>query len=379
MSEINRRVAALVSRSRIARTVREYEFILSEAREIRREIENVILKLPKDVDLKKLARTDALEFASSPEIETKFKRRLLSAFLSAAKSAKEYNYPLFISSMQSAIRRARDFIHVDSNLNAHIDMAHIAGRLEDYAQAVEMARVALGVKDTTPVQASFAWKHIIYGIGREGKRHVRKKKDGTIVDRTDEYAELYRETIATRLSLGKASWWELLEYGNTDSPVTFRKAGKGTPYPQNSGKFFVRNTEKALSAEIKAKYEKNIAEYRDAIKKEENGFRRLLLSIIDFISKVEVKIVLMKDTEALAKRTRTPKPKSLAEKIEENLLQQITRSNKIDLLDKDTLRQVSQWLASGNVNKGGTVTIGHGFRVRYKDAVTRAKRELGLR
>jgi hypothetical protein len=126
----------------------------------------------------------------------------------------------------------------------------IWGSLDEYVAAVRKVRESRS-KGGSPGQRSAQWKRY-YKAAREGRQMFTWRTGGfkgsdryTAKDRTAEYALIYQDTIAARISACKspAPWWSLLNDGN----ASVKELGTGgTPYPTNRPTRFIQRTEEKL-------------------------------------------------------------------------------------------------------------------------------------
>lgn len=149
----------------------------------------------------------------------------------------EYDIPEFSEPLRTAIYDTRTIsinLNVASlSVNVDIDLNTTAGRLEDYANAVEIVRSNKSSGDVDIVTASNYWKYFIYQQAREGRRIKKRRKPGQR-GRTPTHAndglQQYRDTISERLqAVGTlAPFWSLIDQGNTGGNSLDRG---GIPYP----------------------------------------------------------------------------------------------------------------------------------------------------
>jgi len=207
---------------------------------------------------------------------------------SALSTSKEYNTPEFKAGIMEAINDDRVIIfkYESGRVYTIVQMNLVAGRLSDYAAAVEKARATLergGAKDMG--MASRFWKNIIYRQAREGlkvKQRRTKGQKGRTPSRVKEGKNLYRMTIKERLSncIGLAPWWELLDKGNTGTDFPDRG---GTPYPSSPPTRFVEKTEAKLDRYIQKKYARIYDELLKEISKENYGYENLYNDITSVV------------------------------------------------------------------------------------------------
>jgi len=113
----------------------------------------------------------------------------------------------------------------NSTVSVNLAMNEVAGTIDEYAEGVDAAREAFGIKEgRDPVKASFLWRTRFY----RGPR--------------------YFHTINLRLSssMGKAPFWSLLNDGNK---INMASDIGGTPYPNKPGTHFVQEIEEAIKQE----------------------------------------------------------------------------------------------------------------------------------
>lgn len=150
----------------------------------------------------------------------------------AATESVEYAYDQFLSPLLDLAHDPDlyDFNTVgngwDSRLVASLNMDAVAGDISDYANAVQNARDALGMKEgRDPVKASAFWRDKIYRKGR------------------------YFTTINLRMSYagGIAPFWSLLNNGNKSASMGSDIGGDA--YPEVNPTHFVEETELRLARE----------------------------------------------------------------------------------------------------------------------------------
>ena len=151
----------------------------------------------------------------------------------AAINSSEYAYDQFlaplldISTDENLFKLETTGVGWSSGMTAHLAMDEVAGTLSDYAEAVESARGALGVKDGRDrVKASAVWKEKIY-------KHSR-----------------YYTTINLRMeaAAGKAPFWSLLNNGNKSVSMTSNIGG--TAWPDVEPTHFVEEIENSLTQQF---------------------------------------------------------------------------------------------------------------------------------
>lgn len=149
----------------------------------------------------------------------------------AATASVEYAYNAFLSPLLE-IADNEDLYDLkltgngwNTSVVVKLNMNEIAGDIDDYAEAVELARSSLHVKEERdPDTASRYWKTKVYP------------------DRAGRYAE----TINLRLlaSSSPAPFWSLLNYGSKN--VSMSSDIGGSPYPSKGGHRFVEQTENEI-------------------------------------------------------------------------------------------------------------------------------------
>ena len=213
--------------------------------------------LIKDVDITKMSLEDAVRSKKRVDDAIKFvkssldkARRTLadSAFTEVVKETKkqasliyreevtaaanqsgEYAYTQFLSPLIDVgdDESLYDIVSVgvgwSRGVSVTLRMDEVAGNIDDYAEAVQLARDSLGLKeDRDPQTASMIWRKKIY----KGPR--------------------YFTTIQLRLlsSSSVAPFWSLLNYGSRN--VKMASDIGGTPYPSRGAHRFVQKTEERV-------------------------------------------------------------------------------------------------------------------------------------
>lgn len=191
---------------------------------------------------------------------------LLSNAIKACKRSKEYDLPIFIGGLTTAIRRGESITvtHLGGyNVQIDINLDRTAGTLEQWAMGILayrqilMERKSGRAKFFTPEpRASQMWYEKLYAVARLGRtvtRRVfnRKTKRYEERDVTAYYKQEYFNTIQGRLSESGAlaPWWRLLEYGNMNVRLASDKGG--TPGPEVKPTHFVSRTIRQLTNEFK--------------------------------------------------------------------------------------------------------------------------------
>jgi hypothetical protein len=151
----------------------------------------------------------------------------------AAEITKEFSVGIFTERLNMAIDDPNTIelipIEGTSNINVIIDLSTTAGTIEDWANAVDVARRELNISiySRHPVSArerSERWVNY-YDAGRNNKDIINKKgKDVTYT-----YYTRYWDTIYKRLDscTSLAPWWEILQFGT----IKFPEDTSGTAYP----------------------------------------------------------------------------------------------------------------------------------------------------
>lgn len=197
----------------------------------------------------------------------------------ALKIVSEYNHPFFEPGLLQAIKTPDiisaklqgDEIIVDINMN------RAAGSIDNYANAVKLARKALGVSGKiNPIVASRFWFRNIYSPTRLGTKVTEKRKnrttgETTTVDITAKYIGKYDEMMLARLSrfvaAKPAPWWSLLENGNAVTRMSSDIGGVGLPY--NPPTHFVETSKRQIQEILKGSY-------RTELQKELQPFQKKL-------------------------------------------------------------------------------------------------------
>lgn len=133
----------------------------------------------------------------------------------------------------------------NNTIEVIIDMDKVAGTLDNYANAVRLARKSLGTNtNSDPNSASIYWSDIYKAAhGERVIHHVfdKKTQEYKEKDLTEKFLGKYETTIALRASrylAGKpAPWWRLLENGNAE--VSLKSNRGGFPYPVHAPTNFV--------------------------------------------------------------------------------------------------------------------------------------------
>ena len=196
----------------------------------------------------------------------------------------EYAYTAFLSPLidvgyeESLYRITPAGSGWNRSIRVMLAMDEIAGSIDDYAQAVETARDALGIKEgRDPAKASVLWREKIYQKGR------------------------YFTTIKLRLSAAsdKAPFWSLLNYGNKDASMSSNIGG--TAYPSRGGTHFVSNVEEGLKEFFGQSFSRYREQNKLLVEKINYDLDRLRTSI----DALDVKINALVDNIYLAKTLST--------------------------------------------------------------------------
>lgn len=153
----------------------------------------------------------------------------------------EYDYEPYVTRLLTAVRLNLDkiitYIPDKSSQTVYVEVTFDPlGTPEEWMDAVEKTRELLEVGtygDPPNMDAdlrSWMWKEKIYGVDREGKTVMRRRKKGDSYDVTDRFIGKYYNTIITRLSFiprDKAPYWYFINYGSVSIGE-----GEGTPYPR---------------------------------------------------------------------------------------------------------------------------------------------------
>lgn len=213
------------------------------------------------------------------------------------------------------------------NIIVRLDMDTVAGTIEDYADAVDEARIEMDVdEDRNPVRASTIWRTKIWPTrgGRGAYSHV----------------------VNLRLILGRspAPFWSLLNYGNKN--VKMSSDIGGTPYPSSEGTHFVEEAE----GSIKKYFTDLFSIYRD---NNIATIEYLTTAISDYQKGIEALEDLVKQmTENL------PEAKVVASHLRVHTIQEI---------DPIKLQRVREKVERGEILPGQRLNIGvRGTRVRIR-------------
>lgn len=182
---------------------------------------------------------------------------LVENALRACEQSGEYADPFFIEPLLEAIKHPETIkLRHTKGLGIEIivNLDRTAGTLEEYADAVRVAREVLKsrrksfVKDPPPDLASRMWYEKIYSVDRLGLGYVprrvwdRKKKEYKEVNIKDKIIGKYWETMYLRAQnfIHPAPWWRLLENGNPAGSLSSDIGGY--PAPRVSASRFVART-----------------------------------------------------------------------------------------------------------------------------------------
>lgn len=242
-------------------------------------------------------------------VRTMATRTLKNYALQAIRRTKEFNQPLWINRLMSAIDDPRTInIRYDSstkNIKITIDLDRTAGTLDDYAQAVTRAREDLHIGPgrgvpMSPEMASYMWKEKYYGPAREGKeipqpkrkeRTSKRKERSDKKDRreydTEKYIQAYARTMRLRASYFQkpAPFWMLINYGTTPLASDWG----GTEYPNIPPQNFV---ERALK-DMRKTYTYTLDDQNERIKElreRKIPLEKALRYIRYYIKKVELEV-----------------------------------------------------------------------------------------
>ena len=199
------------------------------------EIDEAIVSAVKEIDIAK-SRDPAMGYFEAKEIALELGRNFfMEKVTEAATSSVEYAYNPFLSPLieladDEALYKVTDIGGGwGQKISVHLAMDEVAGTIQDYADGVESARGALGVKDDRDgAKASYLWRTRFY----QGPR--------------------YYTTINLRLASapGKAPFWSLLNDGNKGRSMSSNIDG-GVAYPDVSPTHFVEETEAAIEREFR--------------------------------------------------------------------------------------------------------------------------------
>jgi hypothetical protein len=191
----------------------------------------------------------------------KNRRILLNQLVSAIQRTEEYDYAPYSDELLTAFDNDNIIKYVieenTKTVNVVIDPSETCGTLQDYLDAVEIARTNAGAGMNSMQRRSWVWQNIVYKVAREGKTLLSRKGD----DISEKMQLKYDDIVAERLIelQGKPAFWYILNYGNRQRPSL--GSDTGTPYPMNGPTNFVEHSETlikySLNTAIDAEYAKN--------------------------------------------------------------------------------------------------------------------------
>lgn len=224
--------------------------------------------------------------------------------LKACIDSEEYNYPLYINHLMSALQLNEENVikllpvktpYLLGNRVIEVDFTSLGG-VEEWADATERTRQSLEVGKSKIGPASRMWAEKIYKAGREGgkvsRRVYDKKGQYKRVDVTEKYAGRYEATVMMRLAYtedNKAPFWYLIDHGNASSLMS--RGGKA--YPIVPAQNFVATIERVLQAEFSTLFA---------------SFRAEAQRLVDEFFKVnKIEVQVTKEMEALASGIKSGK------------------------------------------------------------------------
>ena len=159
----------------------------------------------------------------------------------AIETTEEFNDKLFTAPLYRILQIDKLYVIIPNerakNVSVFIDMEEFAGTIDEYFEAVELAKVQGGFgKGADPDKASIFWRENIYKPAREGSVGRPSKKESV-------QRQQYWTTVALRVGnmAEKAPWWFILEHGNN-----FAGSGGGEPYPSHGAQRFVEVAERTI-------------------------------------------------------------------------------------------------------------------------------------
>jgi hypothetical protein len=193
----------------------------------------------------------------------------------------EFGVAEYLDPLYRVVDNPKLLIFDYENRTVRLNMVGTAGKLDNWAKAVSMARRESA--GASPLKASFYWQ-MMYKAAREKWEYKEKqvekkfknfsieqnkhyhtfKKDYTrrefvhklsAKNRTKKLAQLYWNIIRTRigsLKEGEAPWWYILNYGVSRTGMSSDKGG--LPYPRAKSTRFVEKTENELTKLFKAMF-----------------------------------------------------------------------------------------------------------------------------
>lgn len=169
------------------------------------------------------------------------KKALKKTSKEALEETEEFNHELFTTPFFTILDIDELYVIIPEErtktVSVFINMKEFAGNLNDYFEAVALAREQGGFgKGTDPDKASIFWRENIYRPAREGSVGRPSKKESQQRQQYWSTILLRRENMSTL-----APWWELMEYGNN-----LRGRGEGQPYPSYGPQLFVAEAERTI-------------------------------------------------------------------------------------------------------------------------------------
>lgn len=305
----------------------------------------------------------------------------------------EFNYPPFLEGLDEVINNPNLYNIVPEfgtgKAKITLRMNEVAGDLNEYAEAVEAARIIMQIgimptergsatrrqADAGGATASTFWRDKIYLPARGGGSDS-ISREGTKKDVSSRYADAYDVTIFNRIMsfTHPAPYWEIIDQGS----IPFSDDVGGVPYPLNHRTNFVLKAR----LEMGRKYKDIVVQTHNKIKKDSD---KLLVDYNKFIQALDKLIILLvKTLEILNKPVRirtmsgrkTPLPKpevAPADKVFQ-IQQQILRVLSVEQLMVTDQNKLSYWanqLASGGEIPTEKVGLGPGVRVRIRRFIPR--------
>lgn len=244
--------------------------IRKEERAINQEADTLLLELESINNLADyLTEEEIIEryavMRTVQQLSTVAFKTLKAKVVAAMVETVEYNHPLYVSHMLTALEMNQDRIisvnvetwRGEPQFNITLEMWVLGDPLEWY-DAMRPFKL-----DDAQLR-SHMWEEKYYGVDREGNTITKTytTKQGTEErDITSRYAGKYAETIQERLeNVGShlAPFWYFIEHGTQEG----QNQG-GTPYPRFQGTNFVYDTELRLQTSARNLYR----EYRDTVDK----------------------------------------------------------------------------------------------------------------
>jgi hypothetical protein len=198
----------------------------------------------------------------------------------AIEQTQEFDYPPLRNGLLRAIDDENTYEYSlgrGETATVKINLDRTAGRLQEYANAVQKARVTLlsGRPKwrrffAEPAMASHFWKEKVYRPFREG---VGEEK----------YADRYPETIALRVGYftSPAPWWQLLDRGNVSGGLSSDRGG--TPYPSFGPTGFVSKAERRIRRIIRGEFDTAKIELQNKVQKIIDKLYRKKVKMLEYV------------------------------------------------------------------------------------------------